>query len=250
MDVGNGMFDLSGKTALVTGARSGLGKAMSEALASHGCDIVGLGSSSMPETQEIVESLGCNFTEVICDLNKEQDFSSILKNLSIDILVNNAGQIRRENVLDFSDSDWDDVIQINLKSAFKLSQAVANKMITDKRRGRIINIASLLAFQGGIRVTSYTAAKHGLLGLTRAMSNELAPMGITVNAIAPGYIETENTKNLRQDNQRYNEILNRIPVGRWGKPEDLCSTVVYLSSPSSDFITGSCISVDGGWLAR
>lgn len=250
MDVSTNMFDLSGKTALITGARTGLGRAAAEALAAAGCDVIGLGSTSMPDTQKAVEALGRRFTQLVCDLNQDQDFEALLEGFSIDVLVNNAGQIRRENLLEFSDTDWDDVLQINLKSGFKLSQAVARKMVKEQCPGRIINIASLLAFQGGIRVASYTAAKHGLLGLTRAMSNELAPMGITVNAIAPGYIETDNTKDLIQDPKRYAEILGRIPAGRWGKPEDICSAVLFLSSPLSSFVTGSCISVDGGWMAR
>jgi len=250
MDVEPGMFNFAGKTALVTGARTGLGRAAAEALAASGCNIVGLGSSSMSETRRRVESFDRNFTELICDLSKEQDFDTLVEGLNVDILVNNAGQIRRQELLEFSDKDWDDVLQINLKSAFKLSQSVAKTMIKQGCEGRIINIASLLSFQGGIRVVSYTAAKHGLLGVTRAMANELAPHGITVNAIAPGYIETDNTYDLRQDPQRSAEILSRIPVGRWGKPEDICSAVLFLSAPSSSFVTGSCISVDGGWMAR
>jgi len=250
MDVEKGLFDLSGRTALVTGARTGLGRAAAQALAEAGCDIIGLGSTSMSDTQKAVEALGRNFTEIVCDLSEDQDFDALLEGLRVDILINNAGQIRRENLLEFSETDWDDVLQINLKSAFKLSQSAARNMVEAQCQGRIINIASLLAFQGGIRVASYTAAKHGLLGLTRAMSNELAPLGITVNAIAPGYIETDNTHDLRQDPKRFAEILDRIPVGRWGKPEDICSTVVFLSLPSSSFVTGSCISVDGGWMAR
>lgn len=250
MNTLDSLFDLSGKTALITGARTGIGQAAAVALADYGCDIIGLGSTPMSETADLVRKSGRRFTELLCDLSIDHDYDVLLEGLEVDILINNAGQIRRDNLLEFDRVDWDDVLQINLTSAFRLSQSVARLMIASKRNGRIVNIASLLSFQGGIRVASYTAAKHGLLGITRAMSNELADKGITVNAIAPGYIETDNTLDLRNDPERYNEILSRIPVGRWGKPTDISSTIVYLCSPASGFVTGSCISVDGGWLAR
>jgi 2-deoxy-D-gluconate 3-dehydrogenase len=168
----------------------------------------------------------------------------------IDILVNNSGVIRRQDLLEFSESDWDAVLAVNLKSLFFLSQAVAQQMVAGGVRGRIINIASLLSFQGGIRVPAYTAAKHGVAGVTRAMANELGPKGITVNAIAPGYMATDNTAALRDDPDRSRSILERIPAGRWGEATDLATAVLFLASPASSYVTGTIIPVDGGWLAR
>ena len=168
----------------------------------------------------------------------------------IDILVNNAGIIRRADLLDHSEQDWDDVIDVNLKAAFLLSQAVARHMVETKRAGRIINVASMLSFQGGIRVPAYTASKHGIAGLTKAMANELAPHGITVNAIAPGYMETDNTEALRNDPDRNAQISARIPMGRWGTPDDLATSVLFLAAPGSSYVTGITVPVDGGWLVR
>ena len=168
----------------------------------------------------------------------------------IDILVNNAGIIRRADLLDYSEQDWDDVIYVNLKSAFLLSQAVARHMVETKRAGRIINVASMLSFQGGIRVPAYTASKHGIAGLTKAMANELAPHGITVNAIAPGYMETDNTEALRNDPDRNAQISARIPMGRWGTPDDLATSILFLAAAGSSYITGITVPVDGGWLVR
>ncbi|MFO7309433.1 MAG: 2-dehydro-3-deoxy-D-gluconate 5-dehydrogenase KduD [Pseudomonadota bacterium] len=249
------LFDLSGKVALVTGARTGLGKALAEALASAGADIVGLGSRPMPETAGAVTALGRRFREIVCDLEKPHDFSALVADIvaqahGIDILVNNAGIIRRQDMLDYTEEDWDAVMTVNLKSLFLLSQAVARHMVATGRQGRIINIASLLSFQGGIRVPAYTAAKHGVAGLTKLMANELAPRGITVNAIAPGYMETDNTAALRADPERTRQLMERIPAGRWGAPQDLATAVLFFAAPASGYVTGTVLPVDGGWMAR
>ena len=245
------LFDLTGRRALVTGARSGIGQAACAALAAAGANIVGLGSSPMPETAARISAMGRSFDALEVDLSAAQDFDAVLDRAGpVDILVNNAGQIRRHDLLEFPQSDWDAILQINLTAAFGLAQAAARQMVARGVPGRIVNIASLLSFQGGIRVASYTAAKHGLLGLTRAMSNELAGQGVTVNAIAPGYIATDNTAALRADDDRSQAILERIPVGRWGAPEDLMSAVLFLCAPGSGYVTGSCVTVDGGWMAR
>lgn len=249
------LFDLSGKRALVTGARSGLGQGIALALARAGADIVALGSSPMPETQAKVEATGRRFEQVIHDLANPSGVASIVEDLTqdggrIDILVNNAGQIRREAFTFFSEEDWDDVMNINLKSVFMLSQATVRHMVERGIAGRIINIASLLSFQGGIRVASYTSSKHALAGLTKLMANELAATGITVNAIAPGYMDTDNTEALRQDQDRNRQIIERIPVGRWGTPSDLDTTILFFSAPATGYVTGQILAVDGGWLSR
>ena len=249
------LFDLTGKVALVTGARSGLGQAMAVALASAGADIAGLGSTPMPETARLIERSGRNFAEICCDLAALDDADEVVCGATqvagpIDILVNCAGIIRRSPITDMGLSDWDDVIDVNLRSLFMLSQSAARHMIAYQRSGRIINVASLLCFQGGVRVAAYAAAKHGVAGLTRAMANELAPKGITVNAIAPGYMATANTKALREDPQRSAEILARIPMGRWGVADDIVTAVLFLAAPASAYVTGSVVTVDGGWLAR
>lgn len=249
------LFGLDGKVALITGARTGLGRAMAGGLARAGADIVGLGSRPMPETAEEIAATGRRFVEVLHDLSDPARVAEVLAKIEgeigpVDILVNNAGQIRRADLLEFSQEDWNAVLNVNLTAAFLLSQAVARQMVEHGTAGRIINIASLLSFQGGIRVASYTAAKHGILGLTRLMANELAPMGITVNAIAPGYIATDNTAALRQDANRSRAILERIPAARWGVPDDLLPAVLFLAAPSSGYVTGSVVTVDGGWMAR
>ncbi|APG88302.1 2-dehydro-3-deoxy-D-gluconate 5-dehydrogenase KduD (plasmid) [Sinorhizobium americanum CCGM7] len=250
-----GPFNLSGKRALVTGARTGLGQGLALALASAGADIIGLGSQAMPETRGKVEALGRQFDEVVYDLKDPSGISEMFAGLvaggaTVDILVNNAGQIRRSDFIDFTEEDWDDVLNINLKSAFVLSQAVVRHMLERGIRGRIVNIASLLSFQGGIRVASYTASKHGVAGLTKLMANELAAKGITVNAVAPGYMATDNTEALRNDPDRHRAILERIPCGRWGEPTDLDTAVLFFASPASGYVTGQVLAVDGGWLAR
>jgi 2-dehydro-3-deoxy-D-gluconate 5-dehydrogenase len=249
------LFDLTGKVALVTGARTGLGRAIASACASAGADIAGLGSQPMPETRQDVMSLGRRFAEVVVDLKEPRDYDALVAGVEaelgvVDVLVNNAGIIRRANLLEFSEADWDEVMAVNLKAVFLLSQAVARRMVANQVAGRIINIASVLSFQGGIRVPAYTAAKHGLAGLTRALANDLAPHGITVNAIAPGYMETDNTTALRNDVSRARQILDRIPAGRWGRPDDLAPAVLFLASSSSGYVTGTIVPVDGGWLSR
>lgn len=249
------LFDLSGKVALVTGARTGLGQGMALALARAGADIAALGSSPMSQTAEVIRQAGRRFHALEVDLSQKFDAKDIIASVvselgGIDVLVNNAGIIRRADLLDHSEEDWDDVLDVNLKSAFLLSQAVARHMVETKRTGRIINVASMLSYQGGIRVPAYTASKHGIAGLTKAMANELAPHGITVNAIAPGYMETDNTEALRNDANRNAQISARIPMGRWGTPDDLATSVLFLASPSSGYVTGITVPVDGGWLVR
>jgi len=224
---------------------------MAIALAGAGADIIGLGSSAMPDTRKLVEATGRRFENIICDLLSVLDFDDIVgRSGKIDILVNNAGIIRRSDFLAMQEADWDDVLTVNLRSVFVLSQAVARQMVANACKGRIINIGSVLSLQGGIRVAAYAASKHGIVGLTQAMANELAPHGITVNAIAPGYMETDNTEALRNDAQRSQQILARIPVGRWGVPGDLATATLFLASPASSYVTGGVIPVDGGWLTR
>ena len=249
------LFDLSGRVALVTGARAGLGQGVARALAGAGADVVGLGSRPMPETRAAIEGLGRRFHEVVADLAAPPDLDALVGAVeaefgAIDILINNAGIIRRADVLDFDEADWDAVMTVNLKSLFFLTQAVAKRMKARGAAGRIVSIASLLSFQGGIRVPSYTASKHGVAGLTKLLANELAPTGITVNAIAPGYMDTDNTAALKADPVRSRQILERIPLGRWGVPDDLATAVLFLAAPASGYVTGVILPVDGGWLAR
>lgn len=249
------LFDFTGKRALVTGARKGLGQGLALALANAGADIVALGSQEMPETRQKVEALGRKFEEVVYDLANPSGLADVVTSLTedgrnIDILVNNAGQIRRADFTEFSEQDWDDVMNINLKSIFMLSQAVVRHMVEKNIAGRIVNIASLLSFQGGIRVASYTSSKHAVAGLTRLMANELAAKGITVNAIAPGYMETDNTEALRNDPDRNRSIMERIPAGRWGTPSDLDTALLFFTAPASSYVTGQVLAVDGGWMAR
>lgn len=248
-------FKLDGKVAIVTGCRTGLGQGMALALAEAGADIVGVGNRDMEETRALVQKLGRKFVGVQANLMKMESIPMVVDAAigsfgKIDILINNAGIIRREDAVNFSEKDWDDVININLKVLFFLSQAVAKKFIEQKTGGKIVNIASMLSFQGGIRVPSYTASKSGVMGITRLMANEWAKYNINVNAIAPGYMATNNTAALREDKSRSSEILDRIPAGRWGLPEDVKGPVVFLSSSASDYVNGYTIAVDGGWLAR
>jgi 2-dehydro-3-deoxy-D-gluconate 5-dehydrogenase len=248
-------FSLAGKTALVTGARTGLGQAIALALAEAGADIIGLGSKAMAETRTEVARIRRKFQELRCDLSANPDFSSVIADVvarssRIDILINNAGVIRRADAVDVTPADWDEVMNVNLRSVFFPTQHVVRHMIAARIAGRIINIASLLSFQGGIRIAAYTASKHGIAGLTRVLANELAPFDITVNAIGPGYMETDNTAALRADRERFGQILDRIPLGRWGQPDDVATAVLFLASPASSYVTGAIIPVDGGWLAR
>jgi 2-deoxy-D-gluconate 3-dehydrogenase len=251
----NSLFSLSGKLAVVTGARRGIGLAMSIALAKAGADIIGVSSNMEEGDSELrrrVEDLGRKFLPLRADLSNRTEvmkLSEILSNYDIDILVNNAGGIERSPALIHPIESWDRIIEINLNSQFILSQAVAKKMIA-KGDGKIIFTASLLSFQGGINVPGYTAAKSGIAGLVKALSNEWANKGVCVNAIAPGYISTDNTQALQDDPDRSKSIVERIPIGRWGEPEDIAGATVFLASSASDYVTGIILPVDGGWLGR
>jgi 2-deoxy-D-gluconate 3-dehydrogenase len=249
-------FRLDGQVALVTGARQNLGQAMALALAEAGADISALDVDDIIDTTQAVRAMGRRCRPIACNLRSasvtdlQQVVAETVADLGrLDILVNNAGIIRRTPALDFSEVDWDDVLQVDLKAVFFLSQAAARVMATQKR-GKIINIVSLLSFQGGVGIPSYTAAKSGAAGLTRALANEWARYGVNVNAIAPGYIATELTTALRSDPSRATAILERIPAERWGTPDDLKGTVVFLASAASDYLHGAIVPVDGGWLSR
>jgi 2-dehydro-3-deoxy-D-gluconate 5-dehydrogenase len=247
-------FSLAGRVAMVTGANTGLGQAIAVALAEAGADIVAIGRTDPVETQSAIGNLGRRFLSVHADLANSGIIPSIVQAAlatfgQVDILVNNAGIIRRNAAVDFTESDWDAVIDVNLKSVFFLTQAVGRHML-QAGRGKVINIASMLSFQGGIRVASYTASKSALAGLTRLLANEWAAKGVNVNAIAPGYFATSNTTALRADESRNREILGRIPAGRWGQPTDIGGAAVFLAAPASDYVHGAIIPVDGGWLAR
>jgi len=248
-------FDLSGRWAIVTGANTGIGQAIALGLAKAGADIVGVGRSAMTDTEAEVKAAGRRFVTVKADLSISGSAATVLSQVltagaTPDILVNNAGIIRRADSLDFTEEDWDAVLDTNLKSVFFLCQAFAKAAIAAGRPGKIINIASMLSFQGGIRVPSYTAAKSGLAGVTKLLANEWAARGINVNAIAPGYVETNNTTALRADTERNADILKRIPAGRWARPEDMAGAAIFLASPASDYVHGAILPVDGGWLAR
>ena len=248
-------FRLDGKSAIVTGAARGLGQAMAIGLAEAGADVALVDVLSMEATKQQIEQLGRKAVEIKADLSSMDSVQSIIEATvnafdKIDILFNNAGIIRRAPITEFSEKDWDDVININQKILFFLSQAVARIMIEKGKGGKIVNTASMLSFQGGILVPSYTASKSAVLGLTRLLANELAPHGINVNAIAPGYMATDNTAPLRQDPVRNKAILGRIPAGRWGNPDDLKGIAVFLASEASSYMQGYTVAVDGGWLAR
>ncbi|HHL2501012.1 TPA: 2-dehydro-3-deoxy-D-gluconate 5-dehydrogenase KduD [Yersinia enterocolitica] len=248
-------FELKGRIALVTGCDTGLGQGMAIGLAEAGCDIVGVNIVEPKETIEKVTALGRRFLSLTADLSKIDGIPALLERAiaefgQIDILVNNAGIIRREDAINFSEKDWDDVMNVNIKTVFFMSQAVAKQFIKQGTGGKIINVASMLSYQGGIRVPSYTASKSAVMGVTRLLANEWAKHGINVNAVAPGYMATNNTQQLRKDEERSKEILDRIPAGRWGLPDDLKGPVVFLASKASDYISGYTIAVDGGWLAR
>lgn len=248
-------FNLKGKVALITGCNTGLGQGIAFGLAQAGCDIVGINRSEPHETMEKVAQTGQRFLNLNADLGKIDAIPSLLATAvrefgRIDILVNNAGIIRREDALRFSERDWDDVMNVNSKTLFFMAQAVAKQFISQGSGGKIINIASMLSFQGGIRVPSYTASKSAVIGITRLLANEWAKQGINVNAIAPGYMVTNNTQQLRTDEERNQQILERIPAGRWGTPEDMMGPIVFLASSASDYVNGYTLAVDGGWLAR
>jgi 2-deoxy-D-gluconate 3-dehydrogenase len=248
-------FDLSGKVAIVTGANTGIGQGIAVALAQAGADIAAVGRTAPGETEAQVKAAGRRFHFISADLSSMAPTKTVVADTvkalgQADILVNNAGTIKRADAVDFSEEDWDAVMNVNLKSVFFLSQAFAKHALANKQKAKIIQIASLLSFQGGIRVPSYTAAKSGLAGVTKLMANEWAAKGINVNAIAPGYFVTNNTDALRKDETRSRDILARIPAGRWGEPSDLGGAAVFLASSASDYVHGAIIPVDGGWLAR
>jgi 2-dehydro-3-deoxy-D-gluconate 5-dehydrogenase len=248
-------FSLEGKVAIVTGSSTGLGEGMAYGLAQAGADIVGVYNKDLPENREKIEAMGRKFMGIQADLSRIAPASDIIEKAvaafgRLDILVNNAGIIRRNQSMDFTEKDWDDVMNVNLKTLFFLSQAAARQFVRQKTGGKTINIASLLSFQGGILVPSYTASKSGVMGLTRLLACEWAPHKINVNAIAPGYMATRNTQPLREDPVRNKQILERIPAGHWGSPDDLQGAVVFLASEASRYIHGFTLAVDGGWLAR
>ncbi len=250
-------FRLNGKVAIVTGCARGLGRGISEGLAEAGADIVGVYNQTDPRegTQKEVEKLGRKFIGISADLRYQKPINGIVEKAvkqfgKIDILVNNAGIIRRGESITFSEKDWDEVMNLNLKSLFVLCQAVAKRLIQQGEGGKIINIVSMLSFQGGILVPSYTASKSGVMGLTKLLANEWAQYNINVNAIALGYMATDNTEPLRKDPVRSAELLNRIPMSKWGNPDDLKGAVVFLASEASAYITGHTLAVDGGWLSR
>ena len=249
------MFSLEGKVAIITGANTGLGQGMALALAAAGADLALVGRSSADDTAEMARALGRRAHVIMADLSSLDPIAMIVRETKqalggLDVLVNNAGIIQRNDSIDFTVEEWDSVMNVNVRSLFFLSQAVAREMIAANTGGKIINIASMLSYQGGIRVPSYTTSKSGVMGLTRILANEWARHGIQVNAIAPGYFATNNTAALQADQTRNAEILGRIPAGRWGEPTDLGGAVVFLASAASDYIQGVTLPVDGGWLAR
>jgi 2-dehydro-3-deoxy-D-gluconate 5-dehydrogenase len=247
-------FSLTGKRALVTGASKGIGAAIAISMAKAGADLILVGRTeeSLAQTAKEVESAGRRATKVLCDLSLSDEISrafSGVDSLEVDILVNNAGTIIRGSSLELPLSEWRRIMDTNLNSAFQLTQLCARSMV-ERGDGRVINIASLLSFQGGLNVSAYTTSKHGIAGLTKALGNEFGGRGVTINAIAPGYIETENTQALRDDPDRNKAISARIPMGRWGKPEDISSAAVFLASKAAGYINGEILTVDGGWMAR
>jgi 2-deoxy-D-gluconate 3-dehydrogenase len=248
------LFSLAGEAAIVTGADRGLGAAIARALAEAGADIAAVGRTRPGDTEAKVRAAGRRFAWIEADLSAIEPVARILREAEaalgpIGVLVNNAGTIRRAAAIDFTEADWDAVIDTNLKSLFFLTQAAAKPMLA-RGRGKVINIASMLSFQGGVRIASYTAAKSGVAGLTRLLANEWAEQGVNVNAIAPGYFATDNTAALRADEARNRDILARIPAGRWGAPEDLGGAAVFLASRASDYVHGAILPVDGGWLSH
>lgn len=248
------LFDLTGKTALVTGASTGLGAGMTVGLARAGADIVLVDRVPSTDTVDRVKGLGRKAHQIVADLSRIETITAVVQEAvqtfgAVDILVNNAGIIRRTKAIDFSEQDWDDVMTINARTVFFLSQAVARQMLP-RKSGKIINVASLLSFSGGITVPSYAASKGAVGQITKALANEWAEAGININAIAPGYMATNNTENLRKDPVRTKSITERIPAGRWGTPDDLQGAVIFLASRASDYVNGHILLVDGGWMAR
>lgn len=249
------MFDIKDKVAIVTGANTGLGQAICVAYAKAGAKVLGVARRSCAETKAKIDAIGGIFNECTADLSSTTPIDNIIKNAidlygTVDILVNNAGIIKRADAVDVTEEDWDSVINVNQKVVFFLSQAFAKVVFAQNKKGKIINIASMLSYQGGIRVPAYCASKSAVIGFTRSLCNEWASKGINVNGIAPGYMETNNTEQIRSDSKRNDAILERIPQGRWGRPEDIAGAAIFLASAASDYINGFTIAVDGGWLAR
>jgi len=250
-------FDLTGKTALVTGCKRGIGRGIAEALAGAGADIIGVSATLQPNGSDVeraITQLGRKFSGYRCDFGDRGAVREFLGSLDAsgvvpDILVNNAGTIKRKPAAEHEDALWDEVIEVNLSAQFILSREIGAKMIA-RGSGKIIFTASLLTFQGGITVPGYAASKGGIGQLTKALANEWASKGVNVNAIAPGYVATDNTQALREDSTRFNAILERIPAGRWGKPEDFAGPAIFLASPASDYVHGEILTVDGGWMGR
>jgi 2-deoxy-D-gluconate 3-dehydrogenase len=246
----SGLFSLSGRKALVTGANTGIGQAVAVALASAGAEVTCAGRRGCDETLAAIVAAGGRGQELHLDFADPMAARDLFDGSDYSILVNNAGIIRRADSTDLSEEDWDAVMDVNLKALFFTTQSFAKALLARGEGGSVVNIASLLSFQGGIRVASYTASKHGVAGVTKILANEWAAKGINVNAIAPGYIATNNTEALRADQERNRAILERIPAGRWGEPEDIGGTAAFLCSPAARYIHGTVIPVDGGWLAR
>lgn len=249
------MFDIKDKVAIVTGANTGLGQAICVAYAKAGAKVLGVARRSCAETKAKIDAIGGIFNECTADLSSTTPIDNIIKTAidlygTVDILVNNAGIIKRADAVDVTEEDWDSVINVNQKVVFFLSQAFAKVVFAQNKKGKIINIASMLSYQGGIRVPAYCASKSAVIGFTRSLCNEWASKGINVNGIAPGYMETNNTEQIRSDSKRNDAILERIPQGRWGRPEDIAGAAIFLASKASDYINGFTIAVDGGWLAR
>lgn len=243
-------FSLDGRTALVTGANTGIGQAVAVGLAAAGAHAICAGRRSCTETVKMIEAAGGTAEEIVLDFADPMAATALFAEREIDLLVNNAGIIRRADSTEFTEADWDDVMDVNAKAVFFTCQAFAKGVLARGGTGKIVNIASLLSFQGGIRVPSYAASKHAVAGITKILCNEWAAKGINVNAVAPGYIATNNTEALRNDPERSKAILERIPAGRWGRADDIAQTVVYLCAPASDYVNGTVLNVDGGWLAR
>ena len=246
----NNPFSLEGRRALVTGANTGIGQAIAMGLAQAGAHVICAGRIPCDETLAEIEKIGGAATSLHVDFTDPMAGQSLFADQGIDILVNNAGIIRRNDAVDFTEEDWDAVMDVNLKALFFTTQAFAKAVLARGGQGAVVNIASLLSFQGGIRVPSYTASKHGVAGLTKLLANEWAAKGINVNAVAPGYIETNNTQALRADPLRNQSILDRIPAGHWGNPSDIAGAAVYLCTPAAAYVHGAVLNVDGGWLAR
>ncbi|MEM5474881.1 2-dehydro-3-deoxy-D-gluconate 5-dehydrogenase KduD [Pacificibacter sp. AS14] len=244
------LFSLKGRKALVTGANTGIGQAIAVTLAGQGAHVICAGRRACDETTAMIAQNGGTGEALILDFADPMAAKDVFKGLGVSILVNNAGIIRREDSVDYSEEDWDAVMDVNQKALFFTCQAFGKELITSGGTGSIVNIASLLSFQGGIRVPAYTASKHAVAGITKILANEWAPHGITVNAIAPGYIATNNTEALRADPVRNEAILARIPAGRWGDASDIGGTAAYLASNAAKYVTGAVLNVDGGWLAR